>query len=163
MNAQDGTVDVLDGSNPESPVKVGQIDAKAIPGYTAAALGSANSVAARDGLVAVAIEANPLTNPGVIAFYDASTLAFLRSVPAGALPDAVTFSNTGHFVIVANEGEPRFPWIRRARSPSSTCAARAGARLRCLHVDFRAFNSQRAALVSPASTSTRARHRSRRT
>ena len=32
VNAQDGTVDVLDGSNPANPVKVGQIDTKAIPG-----------------------------------------------------------------------------------------------------------------------------------
>ena len=119
---------------PQSPLKVGQIDAKAIPGYSAAALGSANSVAARDGLVAVAIEASPLTNPGVIAFYDAATLGFLRSVPAGALPDAVTFSNTGHFVIVSNEGEPRAPvdpegsvTIVDVRSEGQ------GAPLRCLH------------------------------
>ena len=149
VNAQDGTVDVLDGSNPGNPVKVGQIDAKAIPGYTAAGLGSANSVAARDGLVAVAIEASPLTNPGVIAFYDASTLAFLRSVPAGALPDAVTFSNTGHFVIVSNEGEPRFPVDPEGSVTVVDVRSKGGRRgFDACNVNFRAFNSQRAALVS---------------
>ena len=149
VNAQDGTVDVLDGSNPGNPVKVGQIDAKAIPGYTPAGLGSANSVAARDGLVAVAIEASPLTNPGVIAFYDASTLAFLRSVPAGALPDAVTFSNTGHFVIVSNEGEPRFPVDPEGSVTVVDVRSKGGRRgFDACNVDFRAFNSQRAALVS---------------
>ncbi len=157
VNAQDGTVDVLDGSNPQNPVKVGQIDAKAIPGYTAAALGSANSVAARDGLVAVAIEASPSTNPGVLAFYDASTLAFLRSVRAGALPDAVTFSNTGHFVIVSNEGEPRTTedpagsiTVDPEGSVTIVDVRRKGKarRFDSCNVDFRAFNSRRAALVS---------------
>ena len=157
VNAQDGTVDVLDGSNPQDPVKVGQIDAKAIPGYAAAALGSANSVAARDGLVAVAIEASPITNPGVLAFYDASTLAFLRSVRAGALPDAVTFSNTGHFVIVSNEGEPRTTvdpagsvTVDPEGSVTIVDVRRKGKarRFDSCNVDFRAFNSRRAALVS---------------
>mgnify|MGYP006178465339 CR=1 FL=1 len=55
----------------------------------------------------VAIEAAPVTDRGVIAFYDATTLQLLKTVEAGALPDAVAFSNTGHFVIAANEGEPK--------------------------------------------------------
>jgi hypothetical protein len=149
VNAQDGTVDVLDGSNPASPLKIGQIDAKAIPGYPAAGLGAANSVAARDGLVAVAVEANPLTSPGVLAFYDAASLAFIRSVPAGALPDAVAFSNTGHFVIVANEGEPRTP-IDPEGSVTIVDVRRKGQERRfdACTVDFRAFNSRRAELVA---------------
>ncbi len=149
VNAQDGTVDVLDGSNPASPLKIGQIDAKAIPGYPAAGLGAANSVAARDGLVAVAVEANPLTSPGVLAFYDAASLAFIRSVPAGALPDAVAFSNTGHFVIVANEGEPRTP-VDPEGSVTIVDVRRKGKERRfdACTADFRAFNSRRAELVA---------------
>ena len=149
VNAQDGTVDVLDGSNPATPVKVGQINAKAIPGYDAAKLGTANSVAARDGLVVVAIEANPVTNPGVLAFYDAASLGFLRSVPAGALPDAVTFSNTGHFVIASNEGEPRTP-IDPEGSVTIVDVRKKGKKpgFESCTVDFRSFNSQRAALVA---------------
>jgi hypothetical protein len=148
VNAQDGTVDVLDGSNPASPSPIGQINAKADLGDPAA-LGFANSVAARDGLVAVAIEANPVTNPGVVAFYDAATLEFIRSVPAGALPDAVTFSNTGHFVIVSNEGEPRAP-VDPEGSVTVIDVRMKGNRpgFGSCTVDFKAFNSQRAALVA---------------
>jgi 2',3'-cyclic-nucleotide 2'-phosphodiesterase / 3'-nucleotidase / 5'-nucleotidase len=141
VNAQDGTVDVLDASNPANPTKDGQINAKA--------LGSANSVAARDGLVAVAIEANPLTNNGVVAFYDAATLDFIRSVPAGALPDAVTFSNTGHFVIVSNEGEPRAPVDPEGSVTVIDVRMKGkGPGFGSCTVDFKAFNSQRAALVA---------------
>ena len=149
VNSQDGTVDVLDGSNPANPSRIGQINAKMVPGYDQAKLGFANSVAARDGLVAVAIEAIPLTSPGLVAFYDASTLAFLRSVPAGALPDAVTFSNTGHFVIVSNEGEPRAP-VDPEGSVTIVDVRRKGkdTRFDSCTVDFKAFNSQRAALVA---------------
>ena len=149
VNAQDGTVDVLDGSDPANPSPDGQINAKAVPGYDPTTLGSANSVAARDGLVAVAIEANPVTNPGVVAFYDATTLAFIRSVPAGALPDAVTFSNTGHFVIVSNEGEPRAP-VDPEGSVTIVDVRKKGKKpgFESCTVDFKAFNSQRAALVA---------------
>lgn len=146
VNAQDGTVDVLNATDPSNLVKVGQIDARA----AGDSLGAANSVAVRNGLVAVAIEADPVTAPGLIAFYDASTFELLRTVPAGALPDAVTFSNTGHFVMAVNEGEPRDGVDpegsitivdlreRGRRKPAfSSCTA-----------DFRAFNAQREALVA---------------
>ncbi|NWG74872.1 MAG: alkaline phosphatase [Rubrivivax sp.] len=146
VNAQDGTVDVLDATDPSNLVKVGQIDAKA----AGASLGAANSVAVRNGLVAVAIEADPITAPGLIAFYDASSLELLRTVRAGALPDAVTFSNTGHFAIAVNEGEARDGVDpegsitivdlreRGRRQPAfSSCTA-----------DFRAFDAQREALVA---------------
>ncbi len=69
-------------------------------------LGAANSVAAFDGVIAVAVEANPKTNPGIVAFYDAETLAKLGSVSVGALPDMLTFTPDGSKVLVANEGEP---------------------------------------------------------
>lgn len=146
VNAQDGTVDVLNATDPSSLVKVGQIDARA----AGPRLGAANSVAVRNGLVAVAIEADPVTDPGLIAFYDASSLQLLRTVAAGALPDAVTFSNTGHFVIAVNEGEPRgdvdpegsitIVDLRdrgRNRPAFSSCTA-----------NFRAFDAQREALVA---------------
>lgn len=146
VNAQDGTVDVLNATDPSNLVKVGEIDARAV----GPSLGAANSVAVRDGLVAVAIEADPVTAPGRIAFYDAASLELLRTVRTGALPDAVTFSNTGHFVIAVNEGEPRDSVDpegsvtivdlreRGRRQPAfSSCTA-----------DFRAFNAQRDALVA---------------
>lgn len=99
VNASLNTVDVLDLSDPTKPVLAGVIDVSALGA-------SANSVAVSDGLVAVAIEKNPKTDPGVVAFYNASTLQLITSVTVGALPDMLTFTPDGKRVLVANEGEP---------------------------------------------------------
>lgn len=149
VNAQLGSIDVLDGTNPANPSKVGEINAKALPGVDPAKIGAANSVAARDGLVAVAIEADPVTADGWVAFYDADTLALLKTVKAGALPDAVTFSNTGHFVVVSNEGEPRTP--ADPEGSVTIVDVRQKGRQRdyvACTADFRGFNAERAALVA---------------
>jgi hypothetical protein len=99
VNSVIGTVDVLDLSNPAAPTKVGTVS---ITGLGA----SVNSVAVSDGLVALAIEATIKTSPGVVAFYNASTLGLLGQVTVGALPDMVTFTPDGRTLLVANEGEP---------------------------------------------------------
>jgi len=69
-------------------------------------LGSANSVAVAGGVLAVAIEAKPKTDPGLVAFYDTASLALLGTAPVGALPDMLTFTPDGSKLLVANEGEP---------------------------------------------------------
>jgi hypothetical protein len=99
INAQAASVDVLDLTNPVQPTLSATIDASALGG-------SANSVAVHRGMVAVAIEAKNKQEPGIVAFYDASTLSLLKSVTVGALPDMLTFSPNGRYVLVANEGEP---------------------------------------------------------
>lgn len=153
VNAQEATVDVLNATDPAFPVKVGQIDVRQLPGFDPASLGAANSVAARNGLVAVAIEAAPVTDRGVIALYDAATLRLLKTVEAGALPDAVTFSNTGHFVIAANEGEPRYAngVVVDPEGSVTIVDVRMRGRqrdFRSCTADFTSFNSRRAELLA---------------
>jgi hypothetical protein len=97
VNAGLDTVDVLDASDPSAPAKIGEIDT--------AGLGSPNSVDVHDGLVAVALQADPKTDPGTVAFFDAGGVQ-LAAVEVGALPDMLTFTSNGRFVLVANEGEP---------------------------------------------------------
>ncbi|HEY5761385.1 MAG TPA: choice-of-anchor I family protein [Steroidobacter sp.] len=97
VNAQTSTVDILDVSNPSSPTKVTTIDT--------ASLGSPNSVAVRDGVVAVAIQSDPKTNPGHVAFYDTDG-KLIKAVQVGVLPDMITFTPDGRSVLTANEGEP---------------------------------------------------------
>lgn len=99
VNGANGSVDVLDLSNPAAPAKVGSISVTALGG-------SVNSVAVHDGLVALAIEASPKTSPGKVAFYNAATLQLRHSVTVGALPDMVVFTPDGSHLLVANEGEP---------------------------------------------------------
>ena len=98
VNAQAAALDVLDISDPTSPTKVGGVSLIPFGGV-------ANSVAVRDGVVAVAVESVPKTDPGNVVFFDRD-LNFLSSVQVGALPDMVTFSPNGRWVLAANEGEP---------------------------------------------------------
>jgi Choice-of-anchor I domain len=98
VNGRDRRIDVLSIVNPANPVKVGTVD---MSPYGAVV----NSVAFHGGLIAVAVEASPKTSPGVVVLLD-SGFAVLNVIPVGALPDMVTFSPDGRWVLCANEGEP---------------------------------------------------------
>jgi len=98
INAASGQVDVLDLSDPTNPSLAFTIDVSDLGA-------DANSVSSRGGIVAVAVEAAVRTDPGFVAFYDTDGTR-LSVVAAGALPDALTFSPDGRWVLVANEGEP---------------------------------------------------------
>jgi hypothetical protein len=97
VNAQTRTVDIVDARNPRQPTRITTIDTST--------LGAPNSVAVNDGVVAVAIEAVPKTDPGHVAFYKVSG-ELIASVQVGALPDMLTFSPNGAYLLVANEAEP---------------------------------------------------------
>ena len=102
VDANETSVDVLDLSDPSAPTLINSIritDVWKDPG-------PANSAAARDGVVAVAVAAEPKTQPGRIFFYDTKSLALLNSVIVGILPDMVTFTPNGESLLVACEGEP---------------------------------------------------------
>src|SRR5688572_4322384 len=88
VNASAVAVDVIDIADPNAPTLVDTIDASAEGA-------SANSVAVSNGIVAVAIQADPKTDPGSVVFYDAATLDKLGEVGVGALPDMVTFTPDG--------------------------------------------------------------------
>lgn len=54
--------------------------------------------------MAVAVEADPVTGPGTVEFFNTDGDA-LGSLPAGALPDMLTFVYGDRYLLVANEGE----------------------------------------------------------
>jgi hypothetical protein len=101
VNANAKSIDVLDISDPTGPVKVNSIDVLAdLP-----MAGGVNSVAVHKGLVAIAVEHTNKQSNGWAAFYNVAG-DYLASFPAGALPDMITFTPNGDYVLVANEGEP---------------------------------------------------------
>lgn len=101
VNAQSGKVDVLDLSDPAKPKKVGELASAAV-----LADSEINSVAVHGGIVAVAIQAQPKTEGGRVAFFRASDLTLLSHVAVGAQPDMITFTPDGRRVLTANEAEP---------------------------------------------------------
>ena len=134
VNASAASVDVLDINDPANPLLIGTIDATAFGA-------SANSVAVHHGIVAVAIEAEDKQAPGVVAFYDALDLSLLGSVSVGALPDMVSFTPNGRYLLVANEGEPNDDYTVDPEGSVSIidlCNGAAHARVRT--ADFSKFN-----------------------
>ncbi len=99
VNAHAAAVDVLDVSTPSNLNKVATIDASSLGA-------GANSVAVSNGLIAIAIENTDKQANGLVAFYNTSDLSLVKTVTVGALPDMVTFTPDGNYVLVANEGEP---------------------------------------------------------
>jgi hypothetical protein len=73
---------------------------------TIALSGAPNSVATKNGLVAVAVEGATGQAPGAVQFFDAATgAANGAAVTVGAMPDMLTFTPNGLKVLTANEGE----------------------------------------------------------
>lgn len=104
VNAQNSKVDVLDVSNPSNPKLITSIDISRVTQG-----GSPNSVAVKNGLVAIAVQAKDPQANGQVVFYQASSPDFqlpLKNVTVGALPDMLTFTPDGKKVLTANEGEP---------------------------------------------------------
>jgi hypothetical protein len=102
INGANASVDVLNLADPTNPILISAISTASI----GASLGSINSVAVYNGIVALAVEASPKTNNGVVAWLRASDLVMLGTDTVGALPDMLTFTPDGKHLLVANEGEP---------------------------------------------------------
>jgi len=100
---------VINVSNPNQPVKIGDIDLSSFGA-------GIQSVAVRKGtgsntsIVAVAISATTSTDSGKVVFFnanvDVANPTALSQVTVGALPDMLTFTPDGSKLLVANEGEP---------------------------------------------------------
>ena len=147
VNGALGSVDVLDLSNPAAPVSVGSIAAADID----TGLGAINSVAVRNGIVALAVEASPKTDNGRVAWVRASDLTPLGTDTVGALPDMLTFTPDGSHLLVANEGEPNSYGQPDSVDPEGSISvialgpltATATTVQRTVHTaDFSAYNSQ---------------------
>ncbi|MFG6444952.1 choice-of-anchor I family protein [Microbacterium sp. P07] len=138
VNAQAGTVGVLDNSDPTNPTELFEI----------ASTGTANSVAIRDdGLGVIAFEAPVKTDPGHVVFFDANatsgTAAVLGELTVGALPDMVTISKDGAYAVVANEAEPSDDFTVDPEGSVSVIALPTGIALPAAvkTANFRAFES----------------------
>lgn len=90
-------INIIDLSNPASPLALSDLNVTG---------GGINSVAVKNGLLAVAVEGINKQDAGQVVVFDASTLSQLALVTVGALPDMVTFSPDGKYILSANEGEP---------------------------------------------------------
>jgi hypothetical protein len=104
------------------------------------------------GVVAVAVEAAPKTAPGQVVLFDAAANDLSKAVAyeVGALPDMLTFTHDGRYLLVANEGEPnsygRPDSVDPVGSISILDLRRGLARATVATAGFEAFDGQASAL-----------------
>ncbi len=102
VNGAVGAVDVFQMNNLGQLAPLGSIP---VPGVSGA--GKVNSVAVRNGVLAVAANDNASNqNNGSVFFFNTGSNALLGSAAVGALPDMITFTPDGTRLLVANEAEP---------------------------------------------------------
>jgi 2',3'-cyclic-nucleotide 2'-phosphodiesterase/3'-nucleotidase/5'-nucleotidase len=137
VNADAAKVEVLDARDPTAPTRIGELD------FTSYG-GGATSVAVSRGLLAVAVPAEERTDPGHVVFVETASLEVLNSVEVGALPDMVTFTPNGRYVLAANEGEPSTDYLTDPEGSISVIDLTRGVRRldasRVRTADFAAFD-----------------------
>lgn len=136
-NTGTSQIDILDLSNPASPVAIGFIG---ITPYG----GGVNSVSVRDGKVAAAVKGFEKTDLGKAVIFKPTDYAVEAQVPVGALPDMITYSPDGAYILTANEGEPNDAYTIDPPGTVSLIAVKQNYAVTA--IDFSNFASQKAAL-----------------
>ena len=142
VNNSDGLsqIDVIDFSDPENMMTLSPI---IISGFG----GGVNSVAVKNGMLAAAIEGFEKTDPGKIVVYNTSDLSTpIANLMVGALPDMVTFSPDGKYIVSANEGEPNDDYDIDPEGTISIIDTQMDFQVTTL--GFESFESQKASLVA---------------
>jgi len=116
-NGATNQIDIINISDPTFPQKVRSIDlaSKGVIGI--------QSVAAKDGLVAIATSLVSTQSNGKIFFADTNGKLLEGAedgIEVGALPDHVSFSPDGRYVMSANEGEPSSYCLTDGKLPTTT-------------------------------------------
>ena len=108
--------------------------------------GLVNSVAVKNGIVAVALEdATSKANPGKVLLFNMSGV-LLSQTMVGALPDQLTFTPNGQKIIVCNEGEPLNDYALDPEGTVSILTITNPAAPTVQTVDFRSLNGRQDSL-----------------
>lgn len=132
-------IDVVDFSDPKN-MKV--INSIAMTPYG----GAVNSVAVSDGKLAAAIESTDKQANGKVAVFKTDDLSEIKVITVGALPDMVTFSPDGKFILTANEGEPNTAYTNDPVGSISIISVADNYAVNT--VDFSSFASKKAELTT---------------
>jgi len=97
-NLEKDKVTIIDFSNPSFPDSVGSID---ISPFGTLAL----NVSVGNSLVAVAVQGVTKQDSGSVVFFDTNG-SFINEITVGPAPGMLSFSSTGRYLLVANEGVP---------------------------------------------------------
>lgn len=138
-NSGTNQIDVIDLTDPTKPAKIGKID---LTPYE----GASNSVAVFDGKLAVSLEStiNKQGNGKVVVF-NTTDYSLIKQITVGALPDMITFSPDGKYIMTANEGEPNTDY---SQDPNGTISIiEVANNYDVTTLDFSSFSVQAATLI----------------
>lgn len=138
-NSVGAKLDIVDFANPSNPTLLNSLS---VTPY-----GNINSVAVKNGTVALAIEngSNP-QDSGKVVFLDKDG-GFLKQVNVGMMPDMITFNHAGTKVYTTNEGEPNTTYTSDPDGSVSVVDISGGVmNAGRTHITFTAYNGQEAAL-----------------
>ncbi|RFS15766.1 choice-of-anchor I family protein [Emticicia sp. C21] len=138
-NGTTNKIDVIDLADPSSIKVIHSISMTPYGGYV-------NSVSAYNGKVAAAIESTDKQAAGKIVVFNASTYAEEKVITVGALPDMVTYSPDGKYILSANEGEPNTSYTNDPEGSVSIIDVANNYAVKT--VNFSAFSNQLADLTS---------------
>lgn len=135
VNTESDQISIFDISDISAPVQQTPI--------SVSAFGAPNSVAVHNGKLAIAVEAANKQAAGKIYVYNTSDSSLLNEYTVGSLPDMVTFTKDGNYILSANEGEPNDDYTV---DPDGTVSIIDLANNNVTTLDFSAFNSQEVTL-----------------
>ncbi|WP_316789548.1 choice-of-anchor I family protein [Pedobacter frigoris] len=131
-------IEVIDFSNPTAMKSIGSIAMKSFGG-------AVNSVAVHGGKLAAAIQSDNKQANGKVAVFKTSDQSKIAEITVGALPDMVTFSPDGKYIMTANEGEPSADYTN---DPSGTVSIiSVDNNYAVTTIDFSSMANQQAALM----------------
>ena len=136
-NGTENKIDVIDISNPSSISVIKSISMLPYGGYV-------NSVAVSNGKLAAAIESTNKQAPGKVVVFNTSNYEVLKTITVGALPDMVTFSPDGNYILTANEGEPSDDYLN---DPEGSISIIKVSDYSVTTLNFASFESQLASLT----------------
>lgn len=108
--------------------------------------GTINSVAVKNGVIAVAVDNSDPSQPGKVLLLDSATGDILKEIVVGVVPDQVTFTPDGKKILVANEAETVSPANNPLGSISIIDISAGAANPTVTTVDFTALNGSEAVL-----------------
>ena len=91
-------ITVFDISDIQNPVRLSSISCPQE--------GTPNSVAVKNGVLAVALAPDDVAANGFVELFDTASQDPITTYSVGVLPDMVTFTPDGNYILTANEGEP---------------------------------------------------------
>jgi 2',3'-cyclic-nucleotide 2'-phosphodiesterase / 3'-nucleotidase / 5'-nucleotidase len=134
VNGSSKSIDIVSVANPAAPTLIRSI--AIAPTYGAAA----TSVDIFNGVLAVAVPAADETAPGKVVFFNREG-TLINQVTVGVLPDMLTFTPDGGYVLTANEGQPTADYSVDPEGSVSIVDVRNGATNASVRaVRFTAFN-----------------------